>query len=423
MIDLRLLRDNIEALRQGIALKRSRADLDHLAQLDTDKRSLQIRLDKARSEQKSASRDVQQAETADRDAAISRAKEVAGQVKELESTLTSLTDEFNRLVAEVPNPADSTVPDGDDEADNEIVKVVGEPTGFDFPILDQQDLGEKLDIIDTVRGAKTSGSRFVYLKGAAAMLEFALIRYALDIAQGHGFTPVIPPVLVREEAMYSTGFFPAEKFEFYKAEEEDLYLVGTSEVPLAALHAGEIVEAGSLPLRYAGFSSCFRREAGTYGRDTRGAFRVHQFDKLELFSFTHPDESAAEHERLLSIEEEIVGGLGLAYRIVNVCGGELGAPAAKKYDIEVWLPSEGTYREATSCSNCTDYQARRLKTRFRAGSGTELVHTLNGTAVAATRWIVFIIENFQQADGSIVVPEALRAGVGVDVITPPGVSA
>lgn len=420
MIDLKLLRDDIETLRQGIALKRSRADLDHLAQLDADRRSQQAQLDMARSEQKAASREVQQADTSTRDAAIAKAREVAGQVKKLEANLASMSDEFNRLVAEVPNPADPTVPDGDDEADNEIVKVVGEPTEFDFAILDQQDLGEKLDIIDTVRGARTSGSRFVYLKGAAAMLEFALIRYALDIAQDHGFTPVIPPVLVREDAMYSTGFFPAEKFEFYKAEEEDLYLVGTSEVPLAALHADEIVEPSSLPLRYAGFSSCFRREAGTYGRDTRGAFRVHQFDKLELFSFAHPDESADEHERLLSIEEQIVGGLGLPYRIVNVCGGELGAPAAKKYDIEVWLPSEGTYREATSCSNCTDYQARRLKTRFRADAGTELVHTLNGTAVAATRWIVFIIENFQQADGSIVVPEALRAGVGVDVITPPG---
>lgn len=421
MIDLKLLRDDIEALRQGIALKRSRADLDRLVQLDADRRSQQVQLDKSRSDQKAASREVQQADPADRDAAIARAKKVAGEVKELESNLASLTDEFNRLVAEVPNPADPSVPEGADEADNEIVKVVGEPTDFDFPVLDQQDLGEKLDIIDTVRGARTSGSRFVYLKGAAAMLEFALIRYALEIAQSHGFTPVIPPVLVREDAMYSTGFFPAEKFEFYKAEEEDLYLVGTSEVPLAALHAGEIVEPGALPLRYAGFSSCFRREAGTYGRDTRGAFRVHQFDKLELFSFTHPDESADEHERLLSIEEEIVGGLGLPYRIVNVCGGELGAPAAKKFDIEVWLPSEGTYREATSCSNCTDYQARRLKTRFRTSSGTELVHTLNGTAVAATRWIVFIIENFQQSDGSIVVPDALRAGVGVDVITAPGV--
>lgn len=419
MIDLKLLRNDIETLRQGIALKRSSTDLDYLAQLDTDRRSMQIRLDRARSEQKAASRDVQRANAADREAAISRAKEIAEQVKKIESDLATLTDEFNRLVAEVPNPADPTVPEGASEADNEIVKVVGEPTQFDFPIMDHQDLGEKLDIIDTIRGARTSGSRFVYLKHAAAMLEFALIHYALGIAQSHGFTPVIPPVLVREEAMFSTGFFPAEKFEIYKIEEEDLYLAGTSEVPLAALHAGEIVESGSLPLRYAGFSSCFRREAGTYGRDTRGAFRVHQFDKLELFSFTHPDVSAVEHERLLAIEEEIVAGLGLAYRIVNVCGGELGAPAAKKYDIEVWLPSEGTYREATSCSNCTDYQARRLKTRFRTGSGTELVHTLNGTAVAATRWIVFIIENFQRDDGSVVVPEVLREGVGVDVITPP----
>lgn len=419
MIDLKLLRDDIEALRSGIALKRSSADLDRIALLDADKRRLQTELDQARSDQKSASRSVQEASDEDRDAAITHARALAETVKALESQLGELDTEFASLIAEVPNPADPSVPDADDESGNEIVKIEGEPTVFDFPVLDQQDLGEALDIIDTARGARTSGSRFVYLKGAAVLLEFALVRYALDIALKHGFTPVIPPVLVREEAMYATGFFPAEKFEFYKAEDEDLYLVGTSEVPLAAIHADEIVEATSLPIRYAGFSSCFRREAGTYGRDTRGAFRVHQFDKLELFSFTHPDESRDEHERLLSIEEEIVGGLGLPYRIVNVCGGELGAPAAKKYDIEVWLPSEGTYREATSCSNCTDYQARRLKTRFRGTSGTELVHTLNGTAVAATRWIVFVIENFQQSDGSVVVPEPLRSAVGTDVILPP----
>lgn len=419
MIDLKLLREDIELLRKGIAIKNSDIDLDRLAALDAERRELQASLDRARAEQKAASRSVQEAEASERAQAIATARELADTVKNLEAKLATLTKEFNAQIALVPNPADPTVPEGNDESHNEILKVVGSPPSFQFDPLDQQEIGERLGIIDMARGSRTSGSRFVYLKGAAALLEFALVKYGLEIALRHGFSPVIPPVLVREDAMYSTGFFPAEEFEFYKIEEDDLYLVGTSEVPLAALHADEIIDTSSLPLRYAGFSTCFRREAGTYGRDTRGAFRVHQFDKLELFSFTLPESSSQEHEQLLAVEEEIIGGLGLPYRVVNVCGGELGAPASKKYDIEVWLPSEGTYREATSCSNCTDFQARRLRTRIKRDQGTEFVHTLNGTAVATTRWIVFIIENFQQDDGSILVPEPLRAEVGTDLIRAP----
>lgn len=417
MIDLKLLRDDPESIRAGIAKKRVEIDFEKVVQLDARRRELQSEVESLRAEQKQAGRAVSSAEGEAREAALADAKALSDRLKASTAAYDEVSVEFDELVARIPNPPHKSVPDGASEEENEVVRVVGDSPQFDFEVRDQEDLGVALGILDIARGARTSGSRFVYLKGAAALLEMALFRYALGIVLEAEFEPVIPPVLVREEAMYATGFFPAERFEFYKAEDEDLFLVGTSEVPLAALHADEIVDG--LPLRYAGMSSCFRREAGTYGRDTRGAFRVHQFDKLELFSFTHPDESWDEHERLLAIQEQIISGLGLPYRVVNVCGGDLGAPAAKKYDVEVWMPSEGVYREATSCSNCTDFQARRLKTRFKSDTGKTLVHTLNGTAVAATRWIVFILENFQQADGSVLVPEVLQADVGVERITPP----
>jgi len=242
----------------------------------------------------------------------------------------------------------------------------------------------------------------------AVRLEFALIQYALSKLAANGFVPVVPPVIVRERAMFGTGFFPADEFEIYRLEGEDAYLIGTSEVPLAALHDGEILDGDSLPMRYAGFSTCFRKEAGSYGKDTRGMFRVHQFDKVEMFSFCHPDKSWEEHEFLLSMEEEILSGLGLPYRVVNIAAGDLGAPAAKKYDLEAWFPGQGRYRELTSCSNCTDFQSRRLEIRFRQGKSTKLVHTLNGTAVAIGRTLIAIMENFQQPDGSIAIPDVLK---------------
>jgi seryl-tRNA synthetase len=300
------------------------------------------------------------------------------------------------------------VPQGESDEDNELLRTVGDPTELGFEPRDHVDLGELLGIIDLERAARVSGARFAYLLDGAVLLQWALVRYCLDVLVEKDFIPVIPPVLVREEAMYGTGFLPTDEAQIYATRDDDLYLVGTSEVPLAGLHQGEILDAGSLPRRYVGYSTCFRREAGAYGRDTRGIFRVHQFDKVEMFSFVEPDASWDEHEFLLSCEEELLRGLGIPYRVMNVCTGELGASAAKKYDLEAWLPGQGAYRELTSCSNTTDYQARRLECRIRYQGGNRTAHTLNGTACAIGRTLIAILENFQREDGSVEVPEALH---------------
>ena len=310
------------------------------------------------------------------------------------------------LLIRVPNPPADDVPDGGED-DFEVIREVGERPSFDFAVRDHLDLGTEHGWIDQERGAKVSGSRFVYRLGELALLELALYRYALDRVVRHGHVPMLPPVLVREEAMYGTGFFPTEQVNIYGVERDELYLVGTSEVPAAAFHGGEFLDEEALPLRYAAYSVCFRREAGAAGKDTRGMFRVHQFDKVEMFVYCRPEESAAEHERLLAIEEEIVQGLGLPYRVINVAAGDLGAPAVKKYDIEAWFPGQERYREITSTSNTTDYQARRLDVRFRRDGKPEHVHTLNGTAVTA-RSLIAIVENFQDEGGAVAVPTALQ---------------
>jgi seryl-tRNA synthetase len=418
VIDIRELRENFEEVAGAIARKNPELRLEEILALDQSKRSLQRHVETLRSKQKSIGKEIAGASGEKRQALMAEAKILADELSGLETRLEEEASRLRSLLDKVPNPPHPSVPDGRSEEDNEVVRMVGEPRRFDFPVRDQETLGESLDVIDLKRGAKTSGSRFVYLKRQAVLLELALVEFAMKKAVKYGFVPVIPPVLVREQAMYGTGFFPADEFEFYHVPEDGLFLAGTSEVPLASLHSGEILEASELPIRYAGFSSCFRREAGTYGKDTRGAFRVHQFDKVELFSFTRAEASWDEHEYLLSIEEELVSELGLPYRVVNVCAGELGASAAKKYDIEVWLPSEGRYREATSCSNCTDFQSRRLGIRYRSDDRTSFCHTLNGTAVACTRWIVFILENFQEPDGSVTIPEPLRDYVASDRISP-----
>ena len=300
------------------------------------------------------------------------------------------------------------LPDGRTDEDNVEVSRWGKPPAFDFPPRDHLELGEALGVIDIERGARTSGARFAYLTGGAARLQFALVRYGLDFAEERGFTPVVPPVLVREEAMYGTGFFPTDTVNIYAIPEDELYLVGTAEVPLASFHAHEILEPAALPRRYVGYSTCFRREAGIVREGHPGIFRVHQFDKLEMFSFVDPDDSWDEHERFRAWEEEFYRSLGIPYRVVNVCVGDLGAPAAKKYDIEAWLPSQSRYRELTSASNTTDFQARRLEVRVRTGEGNRPVHTVNGTLSAIGRTLIAIFENFQRADGSVAVPEALH---------------
>ena len=327
---------------------------------------------------------------------------VAARAKELQGEVAAVDERLGAALAVVPNlPADSAA-----ECEEEVLREVGQAGA------EGRDHLELLDgLVDMEAGSRVSGSRFAYLRGPLVLLELALVRFAIERLGAHGFEPVIPPVLVREEAMFGTGFLPDTEQQIYRVADDDLYLVGTSEVPLASLHAGEILPEEELPLRYAGYSPCFRREAGAAGRDTRGIFRVHQFDKVEMFAFVAPEESEAEHERLLAIEEEIMQSLEIPYRVVNIPAWDLGASAAKKYDIEAWLPGQGRYRELTSCSNTTDFQARRLDARMRpAGGGSPRhVHTLNGTAVAVGRTIIALAENGQQSDGTVRLPEVLVA--------------
>ncbi len=389
-------------------------DVAEMARIDESVRRLRREAEGVRAEQKASGKEIAQLEGDQRDAAIARAGQLAEEYKRLTAEADEAEERLNALWIQVPNIVHDSVPDGTSDDDNLEIKRWGEPRAVDFERRDHQDLGEQLGIIDLEAGAKVSGSRFAYLKGQAVFLEFALVRWALDLLASEGFTPVVPPVLVREAALFGTGFFPEAREQVYAVEADDLYLVGTAEVPLAAMHMDEILSEDDLPLRYAGFSTCFRREAGTYGKDTRGIFRVHQFDKVEMFAFVHPDESWAEHDYLFSLEERIVQALELPYRVVNVAAGDLGAPAAKKYDIEAWIPSQNAYREITSCSNTTDFQARRLKIRFKTEDGNRFVHTLNGTALAVGRTLLAIMENFQAADGTVSVPEVLRPYAGFD---------
>jgi seryl-tRNA synthetase len=338
-------------------------------------------------------------------------RDVSGRIKELEGELDGVEEERSELAASIPNPPDRDAPDGETDEDAVVVREVGERPDFDFEVRDHLEIGRAIGLIETEKAAAASGSRFAYLIGDLVMVELALIRFAVGLVVEEGFTPVVPPVLVREDPLFGTGFFPAEREMIYEVPKDELFLVGTSEVTLAALHADEILDPGTLPLRYAGISTCFRREAGAAGRDTRGIFRVHQFDKVEMFSFVEPDAAKAEHERLLATQERILGALGIPYRVVDIPVGDLGAPAARKFDCEAWIPSQERYRELTSASNTTDYQARRLGCRYRPAEGAapEHVATLNGTAVAVGRTLIAIIENGQRADGSVAIPPPLVA--------------
>ena len=320
-----------------------------------------------------------------------------------------LEQEFNDLMKKIPNPPSEDVPVGKDESENVVVREVGEKTKFDFTPKDHLELGEKLDLIDVKRAAKVSGARFAYLKNEAVLLEFALVNFALDFLMEKDFVPVVPPVMMRTEMMEGMGYIERGRDEMYFIEKENLLLIGTSEQIIGAMHTKETLKGEELPKRYAGFSSCFRKEAGSYGKDTKGIFRVHQFDKVEMFIFCRPEESIKEHQLLLSIEEKLMQQLKLPYRVVQMCTGDLGDPAASKYDIEVWLPGQNRYRETHSASNCTDFQARRLNIRYKEGAGKlNFVHTLNGTALAVGRTIIAILENYQQEDGSIKIPKVLQ---------------
>jgi seryl-tRNA synthetase len=407
VLDLKLIRQQPEVVRAALARRGEEAvrGLERVIALDVRRRELLPRLEGLRAEQNEANVRIRSTgDDAERGREIEAMREVAAQVKELERELVEMELELQGALAPLPNLPDPSAAPGPED---EVLRTVGEVPALDFEPRDHLQLAGEM--IDVERAARVSGTRFAYLKGELVLLELALVRWVLEKLRGHGFQPVIPPVLVRERALFGTGFLPDTEQQIYSLPDDNLYLLGTSEVALASLHDGELLDADALPLRYAGFSPCFRREAGAAGKDTRGIFRVHQFDKVEMFGFVAPADSAAEHERLLAIEEEILGDLELPYRVVNIAVAELGAPAAKKYDCEVWLPSQGRYRELTSCSNTTDYQARRLGIRARREQGTHTPHTLNGTAVAVGRTLIALLENGQRADGSVALPEALIA--------------
>jgi seryl-tRNA synthetase len=415
MIDLRRLRDE-PAYRAGIERKRVAAGLvDAVLEADTARREAQALVEQMRARQNAASKEIGQAAPEDRPAKVAAAGTLKAELTEAERVLADADVVVRDLALQLPNPADASVPDGG-EHDGAVVRVVDGTPGP--PALDHAAFGEAMGWVETDQAVQMSGSRFAYLMREAVLLELALVQWVTSVLAQQQFIPVVPPVLVREQAMVEAGFFPTDRSQVYEVDDGDLFLVGTSEVPLSAIHRDEILDVDSLPRRYLGISSCFRREAGTYGKDTRGIFRVHQFDKVEMFSYADPDSSWDEHHALLAIEESIVGGLGLPYRVVNIAAGDLGAAAAKKYDVEVWLPSEGAYRELTSCSNYLDFSARRLATRVRRADGNRLAHTLNGTACAVGRTLVFLMEHYQDSEGAFVVPDVLVPYTGFARVEP-----
>jgi len=414
VIELRRLRDD-PTMRTAIERKRVRAGLlDDVLAADAAQRSHQSAVDALRSRQKTISKEVGKASAGERPAKLAEAGALKAELQAAERELGLLDVTLRDLVLQVPNPADPSVPDGGED-DGEVLRVIGGTPSP--PLLDHAAFAEALGFVETRHAVETSGSRFASLMREAVLLELALVQWVIARLVADGFTPVVPPVLVREEAMVEAGFFPTDRNQVYDVDEGELFLVGTSEVPLSTLHRRERLTEEALPARYAGISTCFRREAGTHGKDTTGIFRVHQFDKVEMFSYVVPEESDAEHERILAIQESIVAALGLSYRVVNVAAGDLGAAAAKKYDLEVWLPSEGCHRELTSCSNYREFSARRLGTRVKGAGGSRFVHTLNGTACAVGRTLVFLWEQYQE-DGAFVVPDVLRSITGFDRVEP-----
>lgn len=418
MIDLKLVREAPERVRRAYDRRGRVPMLDEVIELDRRHRQLLGEVEQLRAEQNRASKAIAKARPDERPAAIEEARAIGDRLKQVEPQLEEVAAAFNDALARLPNLPDESVPAGVREEDNVVEREVGERPEFGFQPLDHVALGERLHIFDAERGAKTSGSRFVYLTGSGVLLELALVRFTIDFLIDRGFTPVIPPVLVRRQAMFGTGFFPAEENEFYRDERDELFLTGTSEVALAAMHSGELLDEERLPLRYAGFSSNFRREAGSYGKESKGLIRVHQFDKVEQFSYANPEDSWDEYATIRANQEKILQMLEIPYRVLVMCGGDLGSSAAKKVDNEAWLPAAQRYMEATSATNATDFQARRLQIRYRSSEGNRLVHTLNGTACAVGRTIVALLENHQREDGSVSIPEALRPYTGFDEIKP-----
>ena len=417
MIDLKLAREDPDGVRRSQLSRGEDPGLvDVLLDADADRRAAISAADTLRAEQKAASKSVGAASAQDRPALLERAKQLAADVGEAQARQAEAETAFHTAHLAIPNVIIEGVPPGGED-DYAVLEVVGEPRSIPAP-KDHLELGEALGLIDTARGVKVSGSRFYFLTGSGALLQLGLLQLAVRLAVANGFTLMIPPVLVRPEVMAGTGFLGAHADEIYHLEADDLYLVGTSEVPLAGYHADEILDLSDGPLRYAGWSTCFRREAGSYGKDTRGIIRVHQFDKVEAFIYCRPEQAEAEHRRLLGWQREMLELIEVPYRVIDVAAGDLGSSAARKFDCEAWVPTQQAYRELTSTSNCTTFQARRLATRYRdAGGKPQIAATLNGT-LATTRWLVAILENHQQPDGSVRVPAALVPFVGTDVLGP-----
>ena len=415
MIDIKFIRENPDAVR---ASQKGRGEetsiVDQLLALDETRRAAINEFESLRAEQNTLSKSVGAAKGDEKAALLENSKELANKVKIADTKRAEIEEQTNAVAMQLSNILDPDAPIGG-EADFVVIEHVGTPRDFakdGFEPKDHVELGKLLGAIDTERGAKVAGSRSYYLTGAGALLEFALVNYAITSATKAGFIPVIPPVLVNPAAMEGTGFLGQAAENVYHLERDEVYLVGTSEVPLAAMHMDEILPAEKLPLRYAGYSTCFRREAGTYGKDTRGIIRVHQFDKVEMFSFCKPEEAKEEHKRLLQWEKDFLNAMEIPFRVIDVASGDLGSSANRKFDIEAWIPTQDAYREVTSTSNCTEFQARRLNIRYKDSDGTKAVATLNGTLVAIPRMIVAILENHQNADGSVNVPKALQPFLG-----------
>jgi seryl-tRNA synthetase len=405
MLDIKFIRENPDKVKEGCQKKQAKCDIDRLLELDEKRRQYLQEIEGLKAEQNKISGqgklDRSQRE---------KAKEIKNKIRDLEPILDKIEEEFEKIIRQIPNLPLDNVPVGKDESDNKVLREEGEKPKFDFKAKDYLEIAEKLDIIDVKRAAKASGSRFGYLKREAALLEFALVQLAFDVLTKENFIPVVPPVMLTRRAMAAMGFLDREvdAEEVYHLEKDDLYLVGTSEQSIGAMHMDEVFDERDLPRRYVGFSTCFRREAGAYGKDTKGILRVHQFDKVEMFVFCRPEESRNEHQLLLSMEEKLMKLLELPYRVVHLSTGDISASSASTYDIETWMPGQNQYRETHSTSNCTDFQARRLNVRYKSEKGMRFVHTLNGTAFAIGRMLIAIIENYQQKDGSVAVPEALK---------------
>lgn len=412
MLDIKLIREKPDYVKKAIESKGYKAPIDDILHLDSERRKFQKQVDDFAATKNKTSKEISKANKEDREKLIAEMREVDKKSDAIKQYLESIANTLDKLLLELPNLPAEDVKVGKNDSENEVTRTVLKQPKFTFTPLDHMALGETLDIIDTERAAKVSGSRFSYLKNQAAMLEFALVRFALDKLTKKGFKFLIPPVMVKTDSLRDSGHLMAgEETERYAFPQDDLYLVGTSEQSVVPMHRDEIFEEKQLPLRYVAFSTCFRREAGSYGKDVKGILRLHQFDKLEMVSFVRPEDSEAEHEFLLKCEEEIMKELKLPYHVLKMCTGDLGGTAARKYDIEAWIPSQKQYRETHSTSNCTDFQARRLNIRMRRKGGLELVHILNGTAVTG-RVLIAILENYQNKDGSVEAPKVLRKYVG-----------